>query len=91
MIAANKKVIAANKKVNAANKKVNAANKKVNAANKKFKKGCVRTFTDPAIPLVSKTFPAHFLPYSFRQFMQEEGMFCAVCGARFIADAKFAG
>ena len=75
----------------AANKKVNAANKKVNAANKKFKKGCVRTFTDTAIPLVSKTFPAHFLPYSFRQFMQEEeGMFCAGCGARFIADARFA-
>ena len=83
-------MIAANKKVNAANKKVNAANKKVNAANKKFKKGCVRTFTDPAIPLVSKTFPAHFLLYSFRQFMlEEEGMFCAGCGARFIADARF--
>ena len=73
-----------------ANKKVNAANKKVNAANKKSKKGCVCTFTDPAIPLVSKTFPAHFLPCSFRQFMQEEeGMFCAGCGARFIADARF--
>ena len=90
VIAANKKVNVANKKVIVANKKVNAANKKVNAANKKSKKGCVCTFTDPAIPLVCKTFPAHFLPCSFRQFMQEEeGMFCAGCGARFIADARF--
>ena len=88
--AASKKVNAANKKVIAANKKVNAANKKVKAANKKSEKGCVRTFTDPAISLVSKTFPAHFLPCSFCQFMQEEeGMFCAGCGARFIADARF--
>ena len=70
------KTIAANKKVNAANKKVNAANKNVIAANKNFKKVACALSRTPRFHWSAKTFPAHFLPHSFRQFMQEEeGMF----------------
>ena len=69
---------------------MNAANKKVNAANKNFKKVACALSRTPRFHWSAKTFPAHFLPHSFRQFMQEEeGMFCAGCGARFIAYARF--